>query len=173
MGMTHEVTQHSTVFSVSYQLKKGLQKTKTGESYNKKRRWRHAKLRRKRKKGSRQVLPRLASVSDCYPTTPLQSSSVLPRRLPWLSVVTLHILSSKFSYINIPKSDVLVQIKKEIPFVLLTEDWVSILPIKNFNTMKKLLFSFLINNFLSMFPNFSVLIHLTTSIFCSFSDLYI
>lgn len=51
MRMTHEVTQHNIVFSLSHRTKNGLQKTKIGKSH-KKRRW-HAKVRRMR--GKREV----------------------------------------------------------------------------------------------------------------------
>lgn len=146
MGMTHEVTQHSIVSSLSYKIKNSSQKTKTGKSHNKKRRWWHAKVRRMR--GKREVdKPSHFWHQWVTVTQPPHNSHPLLFQdvclgLQWLLYIS--IVVSILRLISDLKPDVLVQIKKEIPLVLLSGDWVSILSTKNFNTMEKLLFSFLI-----------------------------
>lgn len=123
MGMTHEVTQHSIVSSLSFKIKNSSQKTKTGKSHNKKKEVMTCKGKKnERKKGSGQALPLLAPVSDCYSTVPQHSSSVLPRCLSWPSVVTVHFDSCKFSQISIRQSLMFwFRLKKKFPLCFSVE----------------------------------------------------
>lgn len=75
-----------------------------------------------RKKGRGQALPLLAPVSDCYPphnSHPLFFQDVC-LSLQWLLYIS--IVVSFLRLISDLKPDVLVQIKKEIPPVLLSRD---------------------------------------------------
>lgn len=147
MGMTHEVTQHSIVSSLSYKIKNSSQKTKTGKSHKKKkRRWWHAKVRRMRGKRDMDKPSHFWHQWVTVTQPPHNSHPLLFQDvclgLQWLLYIS--IVVSFLRLISDLKPDVLVQIKKEIPLVLLSGDWISILSTKNFNTMEKLLFSFLI-----------------------------
>lgn len=95
-GMTHEVTQHSIFFSLSYKIKKCLTKDQNWQKPQQEKEMMTCKGKKnERKKRSGQVLPLLAPMSDS--TIPLQSSSVLPRCLPRSSMVIVHLYSSIFS----------------------------------------------------------------------------
>lgn len=135
-GMTHEVTQQSIFFLLSYKIKNASQKTKIGKSHNKKRKWWHAKVRRMR--GKREA-DKSSHFWHQWVTQPSHYSHFLFFQDVCLSLQWLLYISTVPYFLRLifQKSDVLVHIKREILLVLLTGDWISILSIKNFNSQWK------------------------------------